>query len=462
MRKFTLAAATVAMLLSAPAVAQNQVSLGKDAVMASFAKLFDHQPAARQHATAPFKAMRAAEQSVWLPGHMTQYEHNAKTDEWTTSSESSITYNANGKKTTVVESSEGTYKRTQYTYDEKGRVVMVFIQQSADGKNYTDFSKEVKTYDERTGVQTSDILYKSNGSASSDAWPIAFGSEKTEIERNADGNVTSFTTSEYNNDGWYEKVYCQFEYGDKSAEGPTACTIYEYNADSGGLDVLLSFTDMVWQKSNGQILDELGDSWMDGDNVIKSAKGTYQGSEVNLTAQQYDNGGYQILLEMPGDTRVTIALEKNPTDDKGSYKSGMFFYVGVVSPETVMFSNVYDIKYNDHGDMVEKSNYMNEGLEEELVNSDKYEYKYEGEHGEKTEVLWSAYDEESKQYQPLLKNTYDSFAEYTTTGLNSVKATDSGKGVEYFNMQGVRVPDMSQKGIYIVKQGGKTMKVAKK
>ena len=48
------------------------------------------------------------------------------------------------------------------------------------------------------------------------------------------------------------------------------------------------------------------------------------------------------------------------------------------------------------------------------------------------------------------------------SGLDLLPATDADDAVQLFSLTGVRLPEVPQKGFYIVRQGGKTRKILAK
>lgn len=467
MRNFTYVIVSAALALSATAQAQSpavpaSVSQHLKAAMSRMASTQKAVKAATQmgKAKAPRRAATAAD--LWLPTHDVEYSYDE--GDWSKEAENTYTYDASGNTLSQVQYSYGEYTKLVNTYNSNGQVVEQHMYSSEDGTNYTELVKRSQTYDDRTGVVTMYDGYTFD--IDENTWTRSNGANKLEIVRNADGNITSCTSYTINDDkeNWDEAYKLEYTYP-AGSNAPTTCT---YTEDG----VTVTYSNMVWTKCNGQLTSDLSEDWVTGDNLLASAHMAYdeEGSyEYDITAEADANGDFRYLIKVTGYKYLLMVLYKKTTDANGSFKMGQSTYFNQMGGNVT-----YDDRYLYSEDMYTICNMDAQGnvtLQEEyeadedtgapsLTDGVKYEYKYEGSHGEMTESVQYLYDG-SSAYEPYMKAVYSDFANVSNTdGVHGVTGTAKG-ATEYYNLQGMKVNPDTQKGVYIMKRNGKTMKVLK-
>lgn len=468
MKNFTLAIASAALMLSASANAQAPAAnykLPKNAKEA-VKRLAKAQKAIRSAATASkaMAAARAAEKELWMPAHDVEYSYDE--GDWYKEAENDYTYTNTGLTKSQVQFSYGEYTKLENVYNDNGQVVEQHMYSSEDGTNYTELVKRTQEFDERTGVVTKYEAFSYD--TDENVWTRSRGTNKREIVRNADGNITSSTYYTLNADGetWDEVNNITFKYNAGSS-APTECV---YTEDG----TTVTYSNMVWKKSNGQLTEELGESWMSDDNVLESThmvdveeEGTV---EYNITAEKEANGDFYYLIKMPGYDYLMMAMYKKTTDENGSFKSGLSTYFNQ-SGANVTYDDKYLVsedqyviyEFDAQGNLTLEEGYeanQNTGIPE-VYDGVKFEYKYEGTHGEMTESVMYAYDSSASEYEPYTKIEYSNFTNVAgTVGIHGVENA-ANSVAEYYNLQGMKLGNAAQKGIYIMKQGGKTVKMMK-
>ena len=298
------------------------------------------------------------------------------------------------------------------------------------------------------------------------AWTRSGGTNKFDIVRNADGNITSCTYYTINDDGvnWDQAYKLTYTYK-AGSNAPTECV---YTEDG----VTVTYSDMVWTKCNGQLTTDLSEAWVSGDNVLASThmndvedEETY---DYNITAEADANGDFRYFVKLDGYNYMMLVMYKKTTDANGSFKAGQSTYYnrtgGAVSyDDKYLYSEdqYTQCTYDAQGNLVQQETYETEegASSPSLTEGTKYENKYEGPHGELTESVEYDYDTDSKAYVPYVKTEYSNFAN-VAAGIHGV--TDAAADVtEYYNLQGMKLNAAAQKGLYIVKQNGKAVKVLK-
>ena len=464
MRIFTLAVASATLALSTTVYAQAPVSASQH-LKAVAAKLAHATKAAKAttrlgKALSPRHAATASE--LWLPSHDVEYYY--EDGSWNKAAENTYTYDVTGNPLTQVQFSYGEYTKLVNTYNSDGKVTEQHMYTSEDGTTYTEVVKRTQEYDARTGVVT---MYDSYTFDSDEkAWTRSGGANKLVIERNADGNITSCTSYTINDDGvnWDETSKLTYTYA-AGSNAPTTCVYTEG-------DYTVTYSDMVWKKCNGQLTSDLSEAWVSDDNVLASAHmHEVEGEDIsdyNLTAEVEANGDFHYCVKLPGNDYLMLVLYKKTTDANGSFKTGQSTYYNPTGSVT------YDEQYLYTEDQYTVCNVDAQGnitLQETYENDDdtnqpallegyKYEYKYDGSHGEMTECVEYDYDGKSS-YVPYVKTTYSDFTNVSdATGIHGV--ADAKRGTtECYNLQGMKVSSPAQKGLYILKQDGKAVKVLK-
>ena len=130
----------------------------------------------------------------------------------------------------------------------------------------------------------------------------------------------------------------------------------------------------------------------------------------------------------------------------------------------VALANYIKEKFDAHGNSIRQEKWEEDWISENskgavLDAGIKHQYKYDGPHGEMTEDIESDYDSNEDAYLPYMKVTYDSFVDATVTAIKGIN-DNANEPATFYNLQGMKV-NGNAKGLYIMKQGSKTVKIMK-
>lgn len=405
------------------------------------------------------RAKRANEAAIWKPQHDIQYSYD---EGWDKDAENNYTYNAQGLVLTQVLDAGGDFTKLENTYNSKGQITHQIMSISEDGKTYETYSERVQEYDEQTGYTTK---YESKVSDGEGGTTTGRGSNYTTIERNGDGNITKLTKYTMSGGEYAESERMEIEYAN-GGNAPTTITCYGYDEDDATYGITETYTDMTWTKSDGQLTSTDPLDLISETNQLKSC--TIPGDDITLkfNVDAKDNGAFTIRVTYDGYPASVIYAEEKLefTDNNGSYRYGMYIY----NYNQVVSASYIEEKFDDHGNSIlqeewetsEENMYAeNSNTGAVLVEGIKHEYKYDGPHGEMTEDIESDYDSDEDAYLPYMKVTYDSFVDATVTAIKGIN-DNANEPATFFNLQGMKV-NGNAKGLYIMKQGNKTVKIMK-
>ena len=224
---------------------------------------------------------------------------------------------------------------------------------------------------------------------------------------------------------------------------------------------------MSWTKSDGQLTSANPLALISKTNQLKSC--TIPGDEITLkfnVVDAKDNGAFTIRVNyeydgqpVPGEYKY--AEEKLEfTDDNESYQYGVYIYYY----NQVALANYIKEKFDAHGNSILQEKWEEDWVSENgkgavRVDGIKHEYKYDGSHGEMTECIELDYNSKKNKYLPYMKVTFDSFIDTNVTAIKGVN-DNTNKPATFYNLQGLKVND-NAKGLYIMKQGSKIVKIMK-
>lgn len=330
------------------------------------------------------------------------------------------------------------------------------------------YSKQEYTYDtvvKNLLVCTLTYFYQESGE-----WKLLSG-EKTEITRNADGNITKIVDmwySDYDNQGWVSSSMVEIGYGTDNK----ANSIKQTYLGDGEPEVEAWFTDVVWERTDGKIVDfdTEESSFFMGENRLKSAKGLeqytypYAGDVFVNVVYKANDGGYKVISTINNEDYYWA--DYTVLDQYGSYNE-----------------LEYEVDYDtmDDGTVVRDEPLLDETtvqydasglklleLNLSYIDADKAngidwssEYKgtvtYDSTYGYPLEYIQTSKYTDSE----LLNNSRTVYADYydvIAAGVDNIETSDNAP-VEYYNLQGVRVTNPAN-GIFIRRQGATVTKVA--
>lgn len=477
MKNFTLAMASAALLLGAstPVNAENN-RLEMQKVVQTLCKRFAHGAKPVRLISADNdpegllrqSARRSETGAIWCPAHDVIYDY--KNNVWVDTAEDYFTYDKRGNILTDIQTDNSSqWLKIVYTYNAKNQLVERHYYSSEDGTNYSDYVRNTYTYDDVTGMQLSNVMDRYD--ASSNSWKPYTGT-KVEITRNANGyieQVSDFSRS-YTSTTWTETNRVTFAYVAGSA-APVSAEAFEANY-SGTLESAGKFSDMVWTRCNGQLTDGFGPSWATDDNALKSATATYtdgtnkQVVKISGTVKGADD--YQFVLTDETDKSFISVYSSETIDENGSVKYGAYAYYNQnngdaeVTPSQLYYSQYQQDDYNSHGDMTQTASWQspNYGEDAVLYSGTKYDYEYNGAHGEMTQMIQNTFDTTTNAFQPIVKYTYDTFVDVTTNAIKHIGQDDANGKTEVYDIRGMKVADNTDglHGVYIIKENGRTVK----
>lgn len=398
------------------------------------------------------KANAASETGIWQPGKITSYDW--ENGRWVMDEEAVNTYYDDGRIHTTVE--QGAL--LTFIYDSLGRVAEI------RGAMATDPNTTVMVYTLTYDPVVENALVKIT--LSMPAIPGMSVSQGIDVTRDAAGNVVELSEFATNDFGVKEvSELVQISYGLDGKANRIVMTDYDDNI----VDYRASLSDIVWENTDGQILDVdidgFGSALFFGANRIKSC--TVTEDDINETVQlavAYVPDGYHAVATMKGETILDIDYKS--VDQYGSYDCTEY---------------EVDFDYDDRtGTLVredaetEVETYRVDNFGLVLEHTQEY-YK------EKSAV---AYDLESvvgqvtynAQYgypEEYISETSDFggrltdkdrmvFSDYALygSGVQQVGDVNSDAVVEYYDLNGVKVANPVN-GIYIMRRGSEVVKVAK-
>lgn len=386
------------------------------------------------------------------------------------------TYNQDGtvkEQTLHGYSTQGTelWQKTSYTYNENGLPTLIVTSQSLDNKDFTDFQKETVVYDEK--VPTVAVSDETTELSQTGEWTVTDGS-KYDITRDSKGRVTKVVSSSFDTKAGDYAVDEQNVYTYKAGSDDLASVTLSspYN---GVLSELYKFTNLVFEtnESNGQYIYDFV-NWMEGDIKLKSADFVYDGSETGTLETTYSGNKADMDLNIPG-YQALIRYTLTSGENGGyAFESGQYQPAEVSDANTKQYTKI-EYQYDDHGNRTLVEQWLispSQGVTDLLlVQGVKSTYTYNTENGglqeyvtQKSQYEAGAAGYVSGDYKNVEKGVTTEYASYTPTAIEGVENAADAKVEGVYNVNGVKVGtslDAQPKGLYIVKQGGKSYKVVK-
>lgn len=401
-----------------------------------------------------------AERQLWLPSHDVVYTPDGESG-WTKSHDVYYTYDSRGNVLSQITDDGSQKTKVVSTYDDKGQLLTeITYRTDAGSSEYKPRMKKEYAYDpDIFDLATSfDFSTIKNGD-----WQRFVGScYKRNVERNADGLVTSVTKSVLaDNDTYYDQLQSRFEYN----PGQKAPESYEYLTSSGGqLATSAKYVDMKWARTSGEYLGAFSTNWFMNGNFLESAT-IKDSSYGDLLLTATDNGGGAFVIEQKyASEEYKSQKEKQsyePLDDYGSFIYSDFIYYnfkGEAATDADLYQGtITDVRFDSHGNLTQSEDrIVSQSGVDNAVMSDgvKNEYVYGGDHGELTQTTTWEYDYMEQAYALVSKTVHEGFVN-VATGINGV-VRDGMNDAAVFNLQGVMVgtsTDTLPHGVYVV--GGK-------
>lgn len=391
--------------------------------------------------------------STTLPAQTTTYAYT--NGEWQKENTTKTEYNAKGYTTATETELSGEKTRLVYEYDDK----------------LEGFATKATQYSWDEGTQT---------------WTSPVVVEQAVLERDSKGRVTKETVYAYDEDSKELKKESEAEFGYSLLTGKmnSISTTIEEESEGTTVSVPLKLTIVKWYKYNenklfnftGESLN--GDILNDQDNLIEDATLTMTMQNMPITGTlkgTYTDNSEKMEVSLMGMLSMTFAT--TITDSYGSFKEEITTsMMGQTMGQTITATN------NEYGDCVRVETAEIGDSEEttqalgdvdiddidlnQVITMD-YEYLTTSEAGVlKKSMTVSNVDKETNAATPTQKVTYDEYVDYVSgaTGIGSVRQNahrSHNKAV--YGVDGTfsgKSLAKDAKGVYIVKEGDKTYKVA--
>lgn len=391
--------------------------------------------------------------STTLPAQTTTYAY--ANGEWLKENTTKTEYNAKGYTTATETEQDGKKTRLVYEYDDK----------------LEGFATKATQYswDEATSTWTSPVVV-----------------EQAVLERDSKGRVTKETIYAYDEDSKELKKESEAEFGYSLITGKmsTLSTTIEDDSEGTTVSVPLKLTIIKWYKYNenklfnftGESLN--GDMLEDQDNLIEDATLTMTMQNMPITGTlkgTYTDNSEKMEVSLMGMLNMTFST--TTTDSYGSFKEEITTsMMGETIGETITATN------NEYGDCVRVETAQIGGGEEQtqslgdvdiddidmnqVITMD-YEYLSTSAAGVlKKSMTVNSVDKETNTATPTQKVTYDEYVDYVSgaTGIGSIRQNAShSQNKAVYGVDGTlngKSLTKDAKGVYIVKEGDKTYKVA--
>lgn len=252
------------------------------------------------------------------------------------------TFDAAGNVTVELsQDAEGDFLRTVREYDDNGKVTFEETKTSPDGIDYSNYSKAEMEYDP---ILTDVITRKDQLAWIAGDWRPG-DCYKRIIDRDEKGNITEVVIAVLFNGIYDPTQRTTVTYGadGKATEISMSVLNYDYGKGEYFWEQGPRFTDIVWDRTDGQIHD-IEDIFI-GENRIKS--GVYADSDdvtMDVSVEYADdNDGYLVTMRMEEDgIAVTATTEYTPLENDGyivEMKTEMMGFTLIRLKEEVRFDD---------------------------------------------------------------------------------------------------------------------------
>jgi len=404
-------------------------------------------------------AKKAAEDAVMMPTRQECYAYD--NGSWTLRSTSGLTFDDKGNLLTQTDTAGTTVTKDVYEYNANGMETSLMEYVSKNGGEFENNFRRLKTYDSRV----TDFVVSCEEYDWDSDWVLQNGDNtfKKEITRNDDGLVTATKTENYRYNKYILSGGSAITYGEDGK-----ATRWESKRPSGygGLTTYISFDNIVWEQTDGQILAVEYADLFSGNNRVSSATyyDTEGGVRADVVATYGENGSYSYYMQPQGYDERDV-YTRTADDNYGSYTLTADYYSdlngdGEYTDDEIDFSDKTVVTYDEHGFLTSEVYYS----DDEPYSGVKYEYTYEADFDYPTETICYEYSTSSGEFEKKLKYVSSGFVN-VATGIKTTNGNSDAATQAVYNLQGVKVAASASQlpaGIYIVKNGNQTKKVAVK
>lgn len=468
MMKFTLLAAIFS---TAAVCAQPQAHFGRDAFKKVKKELSAHRVAGKSCPGLALKSVRSSNPNaaIFKPLHEKEYAYTGT--EWELQGDYTYTYDTKGNiLTSEFVGVEGELLKYVYEYNENNKQISSIESQAMPGEELAYSLKHLKKYDE----QVPDLVIESAQYGWNDEWVLLSNGYtwKRNITRNSKGYVKGVHMTTYFSGNYEDHHRTTINH---NLNGEAVSWKYEevgYSSQGQPqLEEWYTLKNMQWECSDGQIVTADLSGFFTGNNKLKAAKVVepQAGETGSIEASYEENGNYTYAFHYRASSDGKKPAGKDVfthrlLDANGSFEDVTTYYEdmdgnGVASEEEVMEMEKLTVMYDDHGNVVSEAIAMGEG---ELIGGAQYHYTY-NEHGYPVESVFEELNPETMAYEPFIKIVASDFKD-VATGIQPVVDSSANVPTRIYDLNGVLRGHALQslpKGIYILKQGNRTVKVLK-
>lgn len=393
---------------------------------------------------------------------------------------------ATGTATSTMKQSQ----KTSYTYNNGDWQKQYTTKTEYNKKGYTTATetrgKDICTrvensYDEKLdGFITKTTAYSWDDATST--WTNPIITSQTDLERDSKGRVIKETTYVYDTDTKELAKESEVNFGYSVLTGQMNSIKTTFSTEN--MSIPVTITILKWQNYNADKLfnfsmEDFGTSVInDTDNQIESATISTTIQNIPLTGTikgKYTDTSSSITLDLASMIKMTATMTL--TDSYGSNETNINIEM---MGQNMMTSTITNTN-NEHGDCIKTVSTGTNSYDADLAATNEddnldlnktitYDYVYTtlpDNSTQKASVVTNTLDSKTNEFTPVEKVTYDQYIDYITgaTGIHSLPTDASESQINAaYGINGTRMDNLSAdnaKGIYIIKESGKTVKVMK-
>ena len=407
--------------------------------------------------------MRAedAGEAIWCP--VTQKISSWERNGWALDQVYTTSYTSAGQPAVDLITEGKSVIRETNTYDVNGMLSKKLSEVSENGGvDFVNSRLQERIYDE---VLTSVIVDHKDFLWIGSQWEVSGNNYIRKITRDADGNITDVEIAPMFLGEYDPTQRLHIVYGaDGKAETLTQSMLeYDYSSKEYVWAVSHTISDIVWERTNGQIVD-IADIYS-ADNRILSAKMVSKTDDVDIKAE-YDDSQRSYAVTMTGTVQnyegTTWVQEFTDIADNGSHKFVETFIMEE-DGEQIMERYTDMAIYDSYGYATLMETVFTDGEVEEVMAREIGEITYDETYGYPLVLITKGMEFDEDTDEPYMANLMKiEFSDYVDAlaGIEDIAADGIASEPEYFNIQGVRVPQHSlTPGIYVRRAGSETVKV---
>ena len=383
------------------------------------------------------------------------------------------TYDTNGYLYQQIKTEDGNSERRTYTHDLDGKQTSVVIEYDPEGwGEYQPSEKTTDVYDPIAKEFNVEHVKYIWDQVEQD-WVMTDGSNFRDVERNAEGNITSIIIKSYFTHVAaivpHTKILVTYN-AEGKADSYSIQSASDHDAKTGvttwGRATM--YKKIQWQDTDGQLYQDVNTMFI-GPNRMKYAE-LYKGSvHAGTLTVVYEEGkpDFEAVIEYTVGTKKKEIHTYVSLDDNGSYREQFVKHDdsdedGEITEKEIS-TEYAERRCDEHGNELSFELYYDGELG--AGNRSTYTYDINGNLTELIGESWTpTYNSKgeliSGEYTYKHRIVYDNYHNVNTS-VNPVWQ-NSDTPVQVYNLHGVLVANATDKlpeGIYVVRQGNKTFKL---